>query len=64
LIFAIQKEELMHLHHAEEHLEEGKFFSPILRALISSATDLAIWLSTWGDSSRMTRELAAAKQTG
>jgi len=62
LILAIQKEELMHLHHAEERLGEGKFLSSLLGALISSATDFAIWLSTWGDSSRMARELATAKQ--
>ena len=62
LILAIQKEELMHLHYAEERLLEGKFLSPILGALISGATDSAIWLSTWGDSSRMAKELAAAKQ--
>ena len=62
LILAIQKEELMHLHYAEERLPEGKFLSPILGALISGATDFAIWLSTWGDSSQMAKELAAAKQ--
>ena len=62
LILAIQKEELMHLHYAEERLLEGKFLSPILGALISGATDFAIWLSTWGDSSQMAKELAAAKQ--
>jgi 3-demethoxyubiquinol 3-hydroxylase len=64
LILAIQKEELMHLHYAEERLPEGKVLSPILGALISGATDLAIWLSTWGDSSQMAKELAAANQAG
>src|SRR6266853_589248 len=62
LILAIQKEELMHLHYAEERLLEGKFLSPILGTLISGATDFAIWLETWGDSSQMAKELAAAKQ--
>jgi ubiquinone biosynthesis monooxygenase Coq7 len=62
LILAIQKEELTHLHHAEGRLGEGKFLSLVLGTLISRATDAAIWLSTWGDSSRMARELAAAKQ--
>jgi 3-demethoxyubiquinol 3-hydroxylase len=64
LILAIQKEELMHLHYAEERLPEGKVLSPILGALISGATDFAIWLSTWGDSSQMAKELAAANQAG
>jgi ubiquinone biosynthesis monooxygenase Coq7 len=34
----------------------------LLRSLISVATDVLIWLSTWGDSSRMTRALKAVRQ--
>jgi hypothetical protein len=26
---------------------------------VSKSTDVAIWLSTWGDSTRMKREMAA-----
>jgi ubiquinone biosynthesis monooxygenase Coq7 len=31
-----------------------------LRTLISFLTDLMIWLSTWGDSARMARDLRQA----
>ena len=59
LIIAIQNEELMHLNHAEERISTTSLWSPWLGNSISRATDVAIWLSTWGDSTRMKRELAA-----
>ena len=62
LIASIQNEELMHLQHAEERLEARTFRSRLLREAISKATDAVIWLSTWGDSTAMARELAAARQ--
>ena len=33
----------------------------VLGDFISRSTDVAIWLSTWGNSTRMSRELAAAR---
>jgi ubiquinone biosynthesis monooxygenase Coq7 len=63
LILAIQDEELMHLHHAEEHVAVNAF-SRALNSMITMATDAVIWLSTWGDTSRMARELAEAKRAG
>ena len=62
IILAIREEELAHLHHAEEQLRSPGPLLDLLRATISIATDCLIWLSTWGDSSRMTRALRAAKQ--
>ena len=62
LIESIQEEELSHLNHAEERIKQRTPWSRLLSALISKATDIAIWLSTWGDSTRMARELAAAKR--
>lgn len=59
LILAIQNEELMHLNHAEEQITSKSFWSRWLGNGISWATDVAIWLSTWGDSTWMKRELAA-----
>ena len=59
LILAIQNEELTHLNHAEEHITTKSLWSRWLGNSISWATDAAIWLSTWGDSARMKRELAA-----
>jgi ubiquinone biosynthesis monooxygenase Coq7 len=64
LIAAIQDEELMHLSHAEARIERVTSWSRFLSGFISQTTDLVIWLSTWGDSARMARELAAAKQLG
>jgi ubiquinone biosynthesis monooxygenase Coq7 len=63
LILAIQDEELMHLHHAEERVSESAL-SRTLNAMITLATDGVIWLSTWGDSSGMARELAEARRAG
>lgn len=63
IILAIREEELAHLHHAEEQLKSPGPALNFLRSLISIATDVLIWLSTWGDSSRMTRALKAAKQS-
>ena len=63
IILAIREEELAHLHHAEEQLKSPGPALNFLRSLISVATDVLIWLSTWGDSSRMTRALKAAKRT-
>lgn len=59
LIKAIQGEELMHLSHAEERIAARTFWPRLLNASISMSTDIAIWLSTWGDSTRMARDLAA-----
>ena len=61
LVLAIQDEEFSHLHHAEERIVARGLWSRVLGAFISWSTDVAIWLSTWGDSTRMARELAAAR---
>lgn len=60
LIKSIQIEELAHLHHAKERIGKASARSQLLNALITASTDAVIWLSTWGDSTRMARELAAA----
>jgi ubiquinone biosynthesis monooxygenase Coq7 len=52
IILSIREEELAHLHHAETQLGSGAVL-PGLRQIIALATDALIWLSTWGDSSRM-----------
>jgi ubiquinone biosynthesis monooxygenase Coq7 len=61
LIKAIQGEELMHLSHAEERIAGKTPWSRLLTTVISRTTDAVIWLSTWGDSAVMARELAAAR---
>ena len=62
LINAIKDEELGHLNHAVDRITAPSAWARLLDRVISGATDAVIWLSTWGDSSRMARELAAAKK--
>jgi ubiquinone biosynthesis monooxygenase Coq7 len=64
LVLSIQEEELSHLHHAEERITTRGFRARALNGLITWSTDAVIWLSTWGDSTRMARELAAAHRQG
>jgi ubiquinone biosynthesis monooxygenase Coq7 len=56
----IRDEELAHLHHAESQRGPPTVYHRGLRAMISSLTDAIIWLSTWGDSSRMAVDLRRA----
>jgi len=64
LILDIQNEELAHLHYAQNRITTSNVLLKSLSALISVSTDAVIWLSTWGASSRMARDLAAEKATG
>ncbi len=62
LILGIRTEELAHLHHAEEELRGKERGLPprIVRAVIGRVTEALIWLSTWGDSSRMSGAIREA----
>ena len=60
LILSIQDQELGHLHHAEVRISWRVSYSRTLHTAISRITDAVIWLSTWGDSTRMARDLASA----
>jgi ubiquinone biosynthesis monooxygenase Coq7 len=62
IIAAIREEELSHLHHAEEQIAGKVSQRHVLRGLISTVTDALIWLSTWGDSARMARDLRPSRQ--
>jgi len=65
VILSIRDEELAHLHHAEERIESKGRVGRLLHRLITYATDVVIWLSTWGDSTRMAQELRHARhETG
>lgn len=60
LIASIQEEEMDHLKTAQDAQDsEGLLHFAGIFA-IGSVTSLMIWLSTWGDTSRMTRELVDA----
>jgi ubiquinone biosynthesis monooxygenase Coq7 len=61
LIAGIQLEELHHLHYAAERITSRSLRARLLRGAISMATEAVIWLSTWGDSTRMAKDLAAAR---
>src|SRR5262245_32720657 len=60
LILSIREEELAHLCHAQAQLPALGLSQRALQAAIASATDVLIWLSTWGDSTRMARDLRRA----
>jgi ubiquinone biosynthesis monooxygenase Coq7 len=59
IILSIRDEEIAHLRHAEERLVSRSTAFAALRSIISVATNTLIWLSTWGDSTRMARALKA-----
>jgi ubiquinone biosynthesis monooxygenase Coq7 len=59
-ILAIREEELSHLRAAEKHAGSPTFFGGVLHRIVASSTNAVIWLSTWGDSTRMERELQKA----
>jgi len=59
LIASIKSEELSHLHHAEERLTSRGPILHILRRSIDVVTEGLIFLSTSGDSLRMSRDLLA-----
>jgi ubiquinone biosynthesis monooxygenase Coq7 len=59
-IIQIQREELEHLHFAETHggLARELGWARGLDGLVVAATNALIWLSTYGASSRMTKQMA------
>jgi 3-demethoxyubiquinol 3-hydroxylase len=57
IIDDIRGEELEHLHHAQAELAASQKNNPLLSGFIAAATEAVIWLSTWGDSARMARDL-------
>jgi ubiquinone biosynthesis monooxygenase Coq7 len=63
VIQSIRAEELAHLHHAEERIVTTNWASRALYHVVTWATDAVIWLSTWGDSTRMARELRASSKS-
>jgi ubiquinone biosynthesis monooxygenase Coq7 len=60
IIALIREEELSHLRHAENNLRSPGPLLKSLRITISRITDALIFLSTWGDSRRMSRDLQSA----
>jgi 3-demethoxyubiquinol 3-hydroxylase len=63
IIVSIREEELGHLHHAEERIGRMNLASSARHRAITCATDIVIWLSTWGDSTRMAKELRLSLAT-
>jgi ubiquinone biosynthesis monooxygenase Coq7 len=61
VIRSIRAEELAHLHHAEERIVTTGPARRVLYRVITWATDAVIWLSTWGDSTLMARDLRRAQ---
>lgn len=61
IIQDIREEEAAHLDLAESQIANPGAARRLLHRFISGITDLVIWLSTWGDSTRMARELRRAQ---
>ncbi len=61
IIAAIREEELSHSNTAEASILGRNWYGSALRRAITAATDALIWLSTWGDSTSMARELASSR---
>ena len=59
IIADIREEEHSHLHHAEARIADVKTDRHVLRTFIAVATEGVFWLSTWGDSICMARDLRA-----
>ena len=62
IILDIREEELSHLNTAETNIRGSSILRRVLRGVISWLTNVMIWFSTWGDSTRMVRELEAGKR--
>jgi 3-demethoxyubiquinol 3-hydroxylase len=58
LVSAIQEQELMHLRHAEQRIIAKSGWGSALSVVIAAATEVLIWLSTRGDSTRLRSALA------
>jgi 3-demethoxyubiquinol 3-hydroxylase len=63
IISAIREEELSHLHYAEAQIVTAAAPYRLLGGLISYTTDVLIWLSTWGDSTRLRADLRNEMQS-
>ncbi|MCJ9674746.1 MULTISPECIES: demethoxyubiquinone hydroxylase family protein [unclassified Neorhizobium] len=63
LIASIQEQELAHLRKAEDNQRRRGLRHALLMPIVGGLTESMIWLSTWGDSSRMRAEMARVKKT-
>jgi 3-demethoxyubiquinol 3-hydroxylase len=63
LISTIREQELQHLRFAEQRMETKSVWGRALGAIIAATTEVLIWLSTWGDSTRLRRSLASRRRT-
>lgn len=61
LISSIQGEEAAHLHYAVARIATKAPWARALQAIICGCTEVVIWLSTWGTSTKMSKDLAAAR---
>lgn len=63
IIKGIQIDEIGHLSHASARVSSRNLWKRSLASVIVVVTEAVIWLSTWGDSSRMAGELRAFQLT-
>lgn len=60
IIRDIQRDEDAHLDFAERHHDGKGVFAGLLNGVVTAATEAMIWMSTRGDSRRLTAEMRAA----
>lgn len=63
LIQSIQAEELQHLDHAEGQIDYEGPIAGLLRKAIVVFTEVAIWMSTSGDSRRLAKDLEMVRKS-
>lgn len=57
IINAIRSEEIAHRDYATSRITSRTLSKRLLASLIVAATEIVIWLSTWGDSARLRQDL-------
>lgn len=62
VILDIQKQEEEHLDFAIKNIASQSFLITAVEKIVSVATDIVIFLSTWGDSVKMTQDLKNSKE--
>ena len=62
IILDIREQELAHLDMANEHILAETVFATFMRGAIATITNALIWLSTWGDSSRLAATLGEGER--
>lgn len=61
LVESIQEEELQHLRYAQDNVGKKNIFNKLFQSVCIVMVEIVIWLSTWGDSQRLKKEIGEMK---